>query len=80
LYFASGTNIVVLLDQFGLIRHQSAKICAAQEKDASEVTHRCATMRHFCALGVAYPNENRSHSGISVMEQALRQRRGFGPD
>jgi hypothetical protein len=63
------SNIVVLLDQSRLIRHQSAEICAAQEKHASDVTHRCATMRHFCALGVASANENHSPRGINVMEQ-----------
>jgi hypothetical protein len=69
LYFAAESNIALLLDQSRLIRHQSAEICAAQEKDASEVTHGCATMRHFCALGVASANQERSQSGIIVVKE-----------
>jgi hypothetical protein len=48
LYAAADSNIAGLLDQSRLIRHQSAEICAKQEKDASEVTHSGASMRHFC--------------------------------
>jgi hypothetical protein len=69
LYFTADQNIVILLDQSRLIRHQSAEICAAQEKDASEVTHGGASMRHFCALGVASANQERSQSGIIVVKE-----------
>jgi hypothetical protein len=69
LYFVTDSNIAGLLDQWGLIRHQSAENCGAQEKDASDVTHGGASMRHFCALGVAPANQEHSQSGIIVVKE-----------
>jgi hypothetical protein len=75
--FGEDCNILPLFHHWRLIGNQSAGICTPQEKDASLVTHRCATHAPPLVLSVAWRNDDRSHFAIIASDVIPARARVF---